>query len=220
MTRSGKKEKLKKMYQVIYEYGSCGKFFLTEDEVEKEIADSGDIYIKPYAKHIAKSYLEVLRDDFLEDNIVVLDKDVWECHIEDLIAFNSGRYSENKVCLCSKKLYECNKIAILKKVVEEFGSFCGIKEVEELTITVVDSDHEPLSDMYKSVGLTLWHDVADFITDTHYFANEECNRNTCIATYEGAVEVWEKMYFSVISNYCYEENPNNVFYHRTREKLY
>ena len=220
MTEVNKIDKRTKMYQVIYEYGSCGRFFLTEDEVEKEIKDSGEIYIKPYIEYLSELYLEVLQDDFMDDKIFALDKDIWKCQVNDLIAFSSGSYYEDIICLCSKKIYEYNKIAILKKVVDAFGSFCGIKEVEGLTIAVVNDDHEPLSDMYKGGGLTLWHDVVDFITDTHYFVNEECNRNTCIATYEKAVGVWEKMDFSVISNYCNEASPNEFFYHNMRERLY
>lgn len=188
------------MYCVKYEHGETGRYFLTENEVEREFCDSFEhfygICIEDFTKFISKNTLEDVLN-ILETHIIKVEDDIWTKAVAEILAFSCGRSDE--VCLCSKERYKNDKLSVFNRVAEEFDSAFSAFIVEKLTIAVVDSDHEPLRDMYETGGITLWHNVDDFIEDTQYYIDEH-HEDKVISTCEDAVKYWEGMGYTVVGN--------------------
>ena len=194
------------MYCVKQEYGDAGRYFLTENELEKEFCNSyyNPIYIEEFSSFISKLTLEDTYD-ILEKHITKLEDNIWVREVSDILTISCNHSDE--ICLCSKEKYKNDKLSIFNKVAEEFNLSFSAFLVKKMTIAVVDNDHEPLRDMYQSGGITLWHNVDSFIEDTQYYIDEH-HEDIVISTYGNAVKYWENMDFTVVSNYC-EVNGDN-----------
>lgn len=188
------------MYCVKYEHGEAGRYFLTEKELEQEFCNS--VYIEEFTKFISTL---TLKDTFnmLEKDIINLEDGIWWKNVSELMAIHCD--CSDEVCLCSKENYNHDKLSIFNRVAEEFNNPFSASIVEQMTIAVVDSDHETLRNMLESGGITLWHNVDDFIEDTQYYIDEH-HEEKVISTYADAVKYWQAMDFTVVSNYCCEED--------------
>lgn len=148
-----------------------------------------------YEIYIKNTLEDVL--NILETHIIKVEDDIWTKAVAEILAFSCGRSDE--VCLCSKERYKNDKLSVFNRVAEEFDSAFSAFIVEKLTIAVVDSDHEPLRDMYETGGITLWHNVDDFIEDTQYYIDEH-HEDKVISTCEDAVKYWDGMGYTVVGN--------------------
>ena len=71
-----------------------------------------------------------------------------------------------------------------------------------MVIVVVNSDNEPLTDMYAVSSQTLWNSVEDFIEDTEFYNGENSCVEFEIKTYAEARKYWDDMGFRISTNYC------------------
>lgn len=195
------------MYCIHYEYGDIGRYFETGDEVYNELMRSNFLHIEPYV-----SYLGILTPKQVEempDRICsILDVDALTTPIDDLMLLRYDLDDDEIIFPCSKEKYNNSPVEVINGVANYYGlGFCVV-EIKKLTIVVVDSDNEPLVDMFPCPALTLWHDVKSFILDTQFYITTSDNSaRQPVRTYNGAVRYWKHNYYEVLSNY--NENAIN-----------
>lgn len=189
------------MYCVHYEYGDSGRYFETGDGVYNELLRYDFLHMEPYI-----NYLETLTPKQVEelpDRVSsVLDDDALTTSISNLMIFRYDLDDDDIILPCSKAKYNNSPVEVVNGVADYYELGFGVVEIKDLTIVVVDSDNEPLADMFPRPGLTLWHDVKSFISDTQFYITTSDNSGRQpVRTYNGAVRYWKHNYYEVISNY-------------------
>lgn len=159
-----------------------------------------NVLMGPFSRHISRlSPKEIFdlrkRVDFL------LDCDALNLPIDKLLVFEYELDDDWHLLLCDEDKFKADTIAVMNKVTDYYNLDFHVREVNVLTIVVVDSDNTYLTDELPMSGVTLWHNVDDFISDTQYHADYYHNDDS-IETYDDAVKYWEEMLcFHVLSNY-------------------
>ena len=189
------------MYCVHYEYGDSGRYFETGDGVYDELLRADFLHMDPYVSYLGSltpKQLEKLPERFYS----TLDVDTLTTPVSDLLVFRYDLDDDDIILPCSKAKYNDLPVEVANGVADYYGLGFGVEEIKKLTIVVVDSDNEPLADMFPCPGVTLWHDVKSFITDTQFYITTSDNSGRYpIRSYNGAVRYWKNNYFDVISNY-------------------
>ena len=193
------------MYRVLYEYGGIGRYFDTEDEVSEEFYNNinlnKNITVEPYLDYISRMTINLAKED-LKNTYTNLDANGMNTKISELLAIYDRYGDDESVLVCSRELYKNKLLSVLNLVSDYYNYSFYAQKIDDMVIVVVNSDNEPLTDMYAVSSQTLWNSVEDFIEDTEFYNGENSCVEFEIKTYAEARKYWDDMGFRIITNYC------------------
>ena len=160
-----------------------------------------NITVEPYLDYISRMTINLAKEDF-KNTYTNLDANGMNTKISELLAIYDRYGDDESVLVCSRELYKNKLLSVLNLVSDYYNYSFYAQKIDDMVIVVVNSDNEPLTDMYAVSSQTLWNSVEDFIEDTEFYNRENSCVEFEIKTYAEARKYWDDMGFRIITNYC------------------
>ena len=198
----------------IINYISHGEdlFFQTNEEFYENLRQAmpNSLFVHSFAQYLSRRSPKEIFEMRKQVNYL-LDCEALNLPTNELVIFDCECDDDWIFLICSERKFRNETVGVMNKIADYYDLDFHVREINKLTIVVVDSDYTYLTDQFPVPGITLWHDVAEFIGDTQFHADTYYHKeDLSIETYDDAVKYWEEIqYFQVISNYVANDLEKN-----------